>query len=80
MDFELLIEALVKIAERRYGVKLTYKIADRADVEKREEGESECHTDANGSTRKYAMGVWNAGPIPATIAPFVGKKCGSRCL
>ena len=75
MDFELLIEALVKIIERREGVKLSYSIVNRADVEK--EGDSECLTNADG-TRKLAMGVWNVPPIPTTTAPSVGKKSSKK--
>ena len=74
MDFELLVEALVKIIERREGVKISYSIVNRADVEKEKDGESECLMDANGTTKKLAMGVWNVPPNPTTIAQSVAKK------
>ena len=32
MNVELLYEALVKIAERRYGVEITYNVVDRKDI------------------------------------------------
>lgn len=34
MDIELLYDALAKIFERRYAVKITYNIVDKEDVKK----------------------------------------------